>query len=157
MLLRQLGNVLVRKPGRGEPVAIQAHIDMVGEKTSSSTHDFLTQPINAEIEGEVLISRETTLGADNGIGVAVMLELLDGEYPGLPPLECVFTVDEERGLIGALGMAPEWIQAERLINLDSEELGVLIIGCAGGRDVMITLEGRFEEYSGTGVEITVDG
>ncbi len=152
-----LGNVLVRKPGRGEPVAIQAHIDMVGEKTSSSTHDFLTQPINAEIEGEVLISRETTLGADNGIGVAVMLELLDGEYPGLPPLECVFTVDEERGLIGALGMAPEWIQAERLINLDSEELGVLIIGCAGGRDVMITLEGRFEEYSGTGVEITVDG
>ncbi len=153
----RLGNVVIRKPGRGEPVALQAHIDMVGEKVSGSSHDFLTDPISAEIDGEVLISRETTLGADNGIGAAVMLELLHGDYPGLPPLECVFTVDEERGLIGALGMPPEWIRASRLVNLDSEQLGVLTIGCAGGRDVNITLDGVSEEYSGSGVEITVDG
>lgn len=151
------GNVLIRKPGIGDPVAVQAHIDMVGEKTSDSTHDFLSDPIKAEIQDGMLTAGDTTLGADNGIGVAIMLELLHGEYSGIPPLECLFTVDEERGLVGALAFPPEWITSDRLINLDSEELGVIIIGCAGGKDVEITLRGDLEDFQGPGVCLEVNG
>ncbi len=150
------GNVLIRKPGAGNPVMLQAHMDMVGEKVAGSSHDFLVDPIEAVLEGDRLIAEQTTLGADNGIGVALMLELLDGNYPGLPALECLFTVDEERGLVGALQFPPEWITAGNLINLDSEDLGNICIGCAGGRDVCITLIGESQEYSGSAVKITVD-
>jgi len=153
----QQGNVLIRKDGPGESVALQAHVDMVGEKISGSSHDFAKDPIIAEIEDGFLLARETTLGADNGIGAAIMLELLDGDYSGTPGLECLFTVDEERGLLGALGFPPEWMSARRLVNLDSEELGVITIGCAGGRGVEILLPGEFEEYKGSAVKITVDG
>lgn len=152
-----LGNVMIKKQGRGEPVVIQAHIDMVGEKVSGSTHDFLTDPIKTELEGDFLVARETTLGADNGIGTSLMLELLNGDHGNIPPLECLFTVDEERGLIGALAFPAEWITARRLINLDSEETGVITIGCAGGRDVEILLKGEYEDYSGAAVKITVNG
>ncbi len=150
-------NVLIRKPGKGETVALQAHMDMVGEKISGSLHDFMRDPISSEVENGTLVARETTLGADNGIGVAVMLELLHGSYPELCPLECLFTVDEERGLVGALGFPPEWITAKQLINLDSEALGVVTIGCAGGRDVRISLPVQMEKFDGAGVRITVDG
>ena len=157
VLSDSLGNVLIKKSGSGEPVALQAHMDMVGEKISGSTHDFLEDPIKPELEGDLLLAGETTLGADNGIGVALMLELLDGDYPGICPLECLFTVDEERGLVGALAFPPEWISAGKLINLDSEELGVVIIGCAGGRDVEIELNGELEDYSGPGVKVEING
>ncbi len=152
-----LGNVMVKKPGKGEPVVIQAHLDIVGEKVTGSTHDFLNDPIVPDLEGDLLIARETTLGADNGIGAALMLELLHGDHQGLPPLECLFTVDEERGLVGALAFPPEWITAGRLINLDSEELGVIIIGCAGGRDVSILLEAEYEECTDPSVMVEIDG
>ncbi len=89
------------------------------------------------------------------IGAALMLELLDGDYPALPPLECLFTIDEERGLVGALEFPTEWITARKLINLDSEELGNICIGCAGGRDAKILLKGETENYSGSAVKITV--
>ncbi|MCD4707298.1 MAG: beta-Ala-His dipeptidase [Candidatus Sabulitectum sp.] len=150
------GNVIIRKPGAGNPVVLQAHMDMVGEKTAESSHDFLTDPIKVILEGDLLFARETTLGADNGIGVALMLELLDGDYSGLPPLECLFTVDEERGLIGALQFPPEWITAGKLINLDSEDIGNICIGCAGGRDIRIALSGESRDYSGSAVKITVE-
>lgn len=150
------GNVLIRKPGTGNPVMLQAHMDMVGEKIPGSNHNFLTDPIEAVLREGRLIAMETTLGADDGIGVALMLELLDGEYKGLPPLECLFTVDEERGLVGALQFPPEWVTAKKLINLDSEDLGYITIGCAGGRDVNITLQGESQVYSGPAVKITVD-
>ncbi|PIE52452.1 cytosol nonspecific dipeptidase [Candidatus Fermentibacteria bacterium] len=150
-------NVLIRKPGRGEAVALQAHMDMVGEKVSGSSHDFSTDPVDARLEGDLLVARETTLGADNGIGVALMLELLDGDYEGVTPLECLFTVDEERGLVGALGFPPEWITAERLINLDSEDFGVITIGCAGGKDAKVKLPLSYLDNHLSAVEVTVGG
>lgn len=151
------GNVMIRKPGEhGAPVMLQAHMDMVGEKIGGSSHDFLTDPINVVLEGDRLIARETTLGADNCIGVALMLELLDGDHENLPPLECLFTIDEERGLVGALQFPPEWVTAGKLINLDSEDLECVTIGCAGGRDVKIELKGDSQQYSGQAVQILVD-
>ncbi|MCK5841192.1 MAG: beta-Ala-His dipeptidase [Candidatus Sabulitectum sp.] len=150
------GNVLIRKPGSGHPVMLQSHMDMVGEKIAGSNHNFHTDPIDAVLMGDRLVANETTLGADDGIGVALMLELLDGHYPGLPPMECLFTVDEERGLVGALQFPPEWITAKKLINLDSEDLGCITIGCAGGKDVHINLKEISQRYSGDAVKITVD-
>jgi dipeptidase D len=151
------GNVIIRKPGAGETVALQAHMDMVGEKSTGSTHDFQRDPIEPVLEGDRLVALETTLGADNGIGVSLMLEFLDGNYPGMPPLECLFTVDEERGLVGALQFPSQWITARKLINLDSEDISIICIGCAGGQDVEMTLPVVTEEYNGPAVKITVDG
>ncbi|OPL18922.1 MAG: hypothetical protein AVO35_03045 [Candidatus Aegiribacteria sp. MLS_C] len=133
-------NVLIRKPARGPgrvgnpPLALQAHLDMVPEKTGSSSHDFHRDPIRPVIDGDWVTSPDTTLGADNGIGVAVMLAILDSEELPHPPLECIFTTDEERGLTGASSLDPGWITARRMINLDSEDLDVFTIGCAGGAD-----------------------
>ncbi len=152
----KVGNVLIRKPGLGAPILLQAHMDMVGESLVGSTHDFLTDPITAVIEGDTLVAHETTLGADNGIGVALMLELLHGDYQDLPALECLFTIDEERGLVGALQFPTEWITAKKLINLDSEDLGHICIGCAGGKDIRINLSYDIEEFSGTAVKVTVE-
>ena len=152
-----LGNVLIRKPGKGNTVALQAHMDMVGEKIPGSSHNFLKDPIDVVLHGDILTARETTLGADDGIGVALMLELLDGDYYGLPPLECLFTVDEERGLVGALQFPAGWITSDKLINLDSEDMGHICIGCAGGRDVRIVLVCEPVKYSGTVVRVSVDG
>ena len=139
----EVGNVLVRKPGQGSaasgPVlALQAHTDIVAEKLDGSTHDFQNDPIRPEIDGQWLIARETTLGADNGIGVACMLAMLDSAEVAHPPLECVFTVDEERGLTGAAALDPQWLAARMLINLDSEDEGRFCIGCAGGVDISLT-------------------
>jgi len=150
------GNVLIRKSGSGQPVMLQSHMDMVGEKIAGSNHNFLTDPVNAVLQGDRLVAHETTLGADNGIGVALMLELLDGDYPGLPGLECLFTVDEERGLVGALQFPPEWITSKKLINLDSEDLKCITIGCAGGKDVQIILQGESTKNSRAAVKITMD-
>ncbi|MGB4082021.1 MAG: aminoacyl-histidine dipeptidase [Candidatus Fermentibacter daniensis] len=142
-----VGNVLIRHPGRGAasgsaPVCLQAHVDMVAEKLESSSHDFLGDPISFEIDGDWVIARETTLGADNGMGVALMLAILDDPSTVHPPLECLFTVDEERGLTGASRLDPAWLKARRMINLDSEEEGFFCIGCSGGLDVH--LEGAYE-------------
>ena len=159
-----VGNVLVRLPGRGaaasrEPLCIQAHTDMVAEKLDSSTHDFLRDPIRVEVDGDWVVARETTLGADNGMGAAIMLALLDGGCENHPPLECLFTIDEERGLTGASHLDPGWLEARRMINLDSEEEGHFCIGCAGGVDIGI--EGRFSPVPAPGgfipVSIRVEG
>jgi dipeptidase D len=138
------GNVIVKKPGSGPnagspAVMIQAHLDMVAEKREGSLHDFSTDPVLPEVDGDWVIARETTLGADNGLGAALMLALLDDRTIGHPPLECLFTVDEERGLTGAAAVDPAWISARRMINLDSEQEGAFCIGCAGGVDVTLTL------------------
>jgi dipeptidase D len=134
-----VGNVLLRRggsPGReGRPaVALQCHVDMVCEKNEGTPHDFLKDPIRVRRDGEVLRATGTTLGADNGIGVASALAVL--ATPGLahPPLEVLVTVDEETGLTGANGLAGGWLRAATLLNLDSEEEGELTIGCAGGMD-----------------------
>lgn len=137
-------NVLIRCDGRGSasshpPLLLQAHVDIVAEKTDDSNHNHSTDPIVPIIDGDWVTSPETTLGADNGIGVALMLAVLDsGEIPH-PPLECLFTTDEERGLTGAASLDPSWIRSKRLINLDSEEEGSFTIGCAGGMDFILRM------------------
>jgi dipeptidase D len=139
-----VGNVVIRKPatkGReGAPVIVlQAHLDMVQEKNSDVDFDFARDPIRPVRDGEYLTADGTTLGADNGIGVAAMLALLTDEEISHGPLELLFTIDEETGLTGAGGLADDLLEGRTLINLDSEEEGVLTIGCAGGADSYVRL------------------
>lgn len=136
------GNVLVRKsaaPGREQlpGVILQAHLDMVQEKNSDVDHDFATEPIRPIEEGDWLTADGTTLGADNGIGVAAMLAIMEADDVEHGPLEFLFTIDEETGLTGAKHLAEDLLQGRRLINLDSEEEGVVTIGCAGGGDAVL--------------------
>ncbi|MBD3278600.1 MAG: beta-Ala-His dipeptidase [Candidatus Aegiribacteria sp.] len=140
----ELNNVLVRKNGSGDAaghpsIALQAHVDIVPEKTENSDHDHSKDPIIPVIQDGWVTSPETTLGADNGIGVALMLAVLDSDSIQHPPLECLFTTDEERGLTGAAGLDPSWISSRRLINLDSEDEACFVIGCAGGKDVHLEI------------------
>ncbi len=139
-----VNNVLITSPGRGNAashpsLALQAHVDIVPEKTGDSSHSFTSDPIVPEIEGDWVTSKKTTLGADNGIGVALMLAILDSDEIPHPALECLFTTDEERGLTGAAHLDPAWITSKRLINLDSEDEGVFTIGCAGGLDFTVSM------------------
>jgi len=138
------GNTVVRVPARpgaeGAAVTVlQAHLDMVQEKNSDVTHDFRSDPITPRREGPYLKATGTTLGADNGIGVAAMLAILDDTDLSHGPLELLFTVDEETGLTGASALAPDLLQGRRLINLDSEEENAVYIGCAGGAESVLTL------------------
>ncbi len=144
-----VGNVLVRKrasPGReGRPaLALQCHLDMVCEKNEGTAHDFATDPIEVVRDGDVLRARGTTLGADNGIGVATALAVLAARDLAHPAVEALFTVDEETGLTGANELEGGWLRAARLLNLDSEEEGELTIGCAGGVDSVATRTVRWE-------------
>lgn len=118
-------------------VVLQGHMDMVCEKSSGSNHDFSKDPIQLLTDGPWLTARETTLGADNGIAIALALALVDHPEVAHPPLELFFTVDEETGLTGATNMDPDLLTGRILINLDSEDEGVFIVGCAGGRDTVI--------------------
>ena len=140
----EVDNVLIRCAGSGKAadhpgLMLQAHVDIVAEKTDESSHDHSKDPIIPIIEGDWVISPDTTLGADNGIGVALMLAVLDSHNIAHPPLECLFTTDEERGLTGATNLDPDWISSRRLINLDSEDEGVFTIGCAGGMDIHLEM------------------
>ncbi|CAM9620742.1 unnamed protein product [Ectocarpus fasciculatus] len=129
--------------GEGAPtVVIQGHVDMVTEKNSGSSHDFLTDPIRLLVEGDWLTADGTTLGADNGIGVSAALALLDMPVSSgarLPPLECLFTVEEEIGLVGAFELDGSMVKGRTMLNLDTVEWGSLFVGCAGGGDSLITL------------------
>ncbi|MDR1973867.1 MAG: aminoacyl-histidine dipeptidase [Bacteroidales bacterium] len=132
-----VGNVLIRKPAttgmeNHSGVVLQAHIDMVAEKTGTSNHNFDTDPIEAHEENGWIKAKDTTLGADNGIGVAACLAVLDSNDIEHPALECLFTVDEETGLTGAFGLKGGWLKGATLLNLDSEDDGQFFIGCAGG-------------------------
>ncbi len=139
-----VNNVLITSPGRGNAAShpslvLQAHVDIVPEKTDDSSHNFTSDPIVPETDGDWVTSKKTTLGADNGIGVALMLAVLDSDDIPHPFLECLFTTDEERGLTGAAHLDSEWITSKRLINLDSEDEGVFTIGCAGGLDFTVSM------------------
>lgn len=136
------GNVLIRKPatpGRENraTVILQSHIDMVCEKNGTSTHNFDTDPIQVHIEDGWLKAKDTTLGADNGIGVATELAVLASDNLEHGPIECLFTVDEETGLTGAFGLQKGFLNGKILLNLDSEDDGLFFIGCAGGIDTVI--------------------
>ncbi len=138
------GNVVVRVPASpghesAPAVALQGHLDMVCEKNSDVQHDFAKDPIQLQIDGEWLTAKGTTLGSDNGIGLAAgMAAALDDSLVH-GPLELLFTVDEEVGLTGAAQLEPGFVKARLLLNLDSEELGAVFVGCAGGGDSTITL------------------
>ncbi len=131
------GNVLLKKaatPGmeNKKTVVLQAHIDMVCEKNKEVTHDFLVDPIETYVDGEWLRARGTTLGADNGIGIAAALAVLASDTIEHGPLEALFTVDEETGLTGAFALQAGFMSGQYLLNLDSEDEGEIFIGCAGG-------------------------
>ena len=134
-------NVLIQKPAspgyeNHKTVALQAHIDMVCEKNADVCHDFLNDPIRIVEDGDWWRADGTTLGGDDGIGVAAMLAVLADDTLKHGPLECLFTVEEETGLSGALGVASDMLSAEVLLNLDSEDEHEFIIGCAGGIDTL---------------------
>ncbi|HXU92738.1 MAG TPA: aminoacyl-histidine dipeptidase [Gallionella sp.] len=137
-----VGNLILKKPAspgcEARPgVVLQGHLDMVCQANAGTVHDFERDPINVAVRDGWVVAEQTTLGADNGIGVALALAVL--EEPGLihPPLEVLLTVNEESGMDGARGLAPGTLQGKTLINLDTEEWGHFYLGCAGGVDVEV--------------------
>lgn len=140
-LTDEVGNVLIKKPAtpgmeNRKTIVLQSHVDMVCEKNNDVQHDFLNDPIETEIDGEWLKAKGTTLGADNGIGVATELAILADDAIAHGPLECLFTIDEETGLTGAFALKEGFMNGDILLNLDSEDEGELFIGCAGGIDTV---------------------
>lgn len=138
------GNVLIEKNAtkgyeNKKTVVLQSHIDMVCEKNKSTVHNFETDPIIPVIDEEWLKAKDTTLGADDGIGIAAQLAVLSTENLSHGPVECLFTVDEETGLTGAFALQPGFFTGKTLINLDSEDEGELFIGCAGGKDTIANI------------------
>jgi dipeptidase D len=160
----ETGNVLIRKPAYPgmedhDGVILQAHLDMVPQKNNDTVFDFETDAIRAYIDGEWVTADGTTLGADNGIGVAAAMAVLADKSLKHPPLEAFFTVDEETGMFGAFGLQPNFLQGKILLNMDSEDEGELYIGCAGGVDGNITFR-YFETEVPDGdvaVKITLTG
>ncbi len=139
------GNVVIRKPAskgleKMKSVILQGHSDMVCEKNSDKIHDFEKDPIDAYIDGEWIKARGTTLGADDGIGVAAALAVLASKTIAHGPIEALFTSDEETGMTGAFGLKEGFVKSKILINLDSEDDGELFIGCAGGIDTQATFK-----------------
>ena len=159
-------NVIMRVPATPgyedhEGVILQAHMDMVAEKDGHVQHDFLKDPIQTWIDGEWLKAKGTTLGADDGIGIAMALAAITDPELEHPAIECLFTVDEETGLTGAMKLQDGMLKSKRLINLDSEDDGQIFIGCAGGIDTLAkmhyeatTIENR---QSRIGVRLSVSG
>ena len=143
-LTDEVGNVLIRKPAtpgmeNRKSVVLQSHMDMVCEKNSDVDHDFDNDPIQVYIEDGWVTAKGTTLGGDDGIGVAAQLAILAADSIEHGPIEALFTVDEETGLTGAFGLKPGFLKSNILLNLDSEDEGQLFIGCAGGQDTLVWL------------------
>lgn len=141
----EIGNVLIRKPATPgleylTPVTLQAHLDMVPQKNSTTKHDFEKDPIDAYIDADWVKARGTTLGADNGIGAAAILALLSDKTLKHGPLEGLFTIDEEVGMDGAVNLKPHFLKGEMMLNFDSEQEGELFVGCAGGADLNISFQ-----------------
>ena len=156
------GNIRVCKAGsagrENEPgVILQAHLDMVAQKNSGTVHDFSKDPIRTVVKGDWVHADGTTLGADNGIGVAMILAVLADPNLSHPPLEGLFTASEEVGLEGALAVQPGWLQGDILLNLDYEEEGELCIGCAGAVNGDYTLPLQYEALDGQGYQLRVRG
>jgi dipeptidase D len=159
----QAGNVIIFVPGKNgrendAPILIQNHLDMVTDALPDRQINFTTDPIQTYVEGEWLKAKGTTLGADNGIGCAAALATLMDKSLIHPPLELLFTVDEETGLHGALGLEHQDITAKRMLNLDTEEWGSLYIGCAGGIDYEFNHELKLQSASASqGYKIQIEG
>ena len=160
----EVGNVIIRKPAsKGmedrKPIVMQSHLDMVHQKNNDTVFDFDTQGIEMYIEGDWVKAKGTTLGADNGLGVATIMAILESDTIAHPPLEALFTIDEETGMTGAKGLKGGLLKGEILLNLDTEEDDEIGVGCAGGIDVTATREYKEEETPEfkLGYTITVKG
>lgn len=146
----EVGNVIIRKPATPgmedrKGVILQAHMDMVPQKNNDTVHDFVNDPIQTWIDGEWVKAKGTTLGADNGMGVAAAMAVLEANDLKHGPLEVLITKDEETGMYGAFGLKPGTVKGDILLNLDSEDEGELYIGCAGGLDITAELSYKEEE------------
>lgn len=157
-------NVLIEVPAtpgyENKPVLVfQGHMDMVCEKTPESKHDFSKDPIKHVFHGDWLKADGTTLGADNGIALALAMVIATDKSVIHPPLELLFTIDEETGLTGANYLKPGWLKGKVLLNLDSEDEGVFTVGCAGGRDTKIEFKPEWKPYCADRVvmELKVSG
>lgn len=155
-------NVIIKKPGTAgyetsEPVILQGHLDMVCEKTADSNHDFMKDPIEIYVEDGWVKAKDTTLGADNGIAVAMALTVLNSKDIPHPPLEVLFTIDEEVGMTGALNIDLSQLKGTMLMNLDSEEEDVLIAGCAGGFRFVCSLPVEKTSANGVKMELEICG
>lgn len=144
-IIDDVGNVIIRKPAtpgyeNRKGIILQGHLDMVPQKNSDKNHDFENDPIEPIIVGDKVKANGTTLGADNGIGVAAAMALLQSKDIEHGPIEALFTIDEEAGMNGAFGLKSGLLKGDILINLDSEDEGELYIGCAGGLDANITFQ-----------------
>ncbi len=144
-----VGNVIIRKPATPgyesrKTVTLQGHLDMVPQKNSGVAHDFVTDPILPRIDGEWVKATDTTLGADNGIGVAAALAVLKSTSLQHGPIEAFFTINEEAGMEGALGLKAGVLKGDIMLNMDSEDEGELYVGCAGGINVSGTFPLIFE-------------
>lgn len=149
----KVGNVIMRKPAtpgmeNRKGVILQAHMDMVPQKNADKKHDFENDPIEAYVDGEWVTANGTTLGADNGMGVAAAMAVLASTTLKHGPVEALITTDEETGMTGAFGLEAGVLKGEMLLNLDSETEGELYVGCAGGIDATITLPLEKENVSG---------
>ena len=139
----EVGNVIIRKPAtpgmeNRKGVILQGHLDMVPQKNSDKIHDFTKDPIETVVDGEWVRANGTTLGADNGMGVAAAMAVLESKDMVHGPVEALFTSDEETGMTGATGLKPSVLKGDILLNMDSEDEGELYIGCAGGTNGNIT-------------------
>ena len=158
------GNIIIRKPAtpgmeERQGVILQGHLDMVPQKNNDKTHDFEKDPIETLIDGEWVKANGTTLGADNGIGVAAILALLASKEIAHGPIEGLFTATEETGMDGANGLEAGILQGDILINLDSEDEGELYVGCAGGEDVAVKFDykPRKAPKNSSGVNLSITG
>ncbi|HPF11703.1 MAG TPA: aminoacyl-histidine dipeptidase [Flavobacteriaceae bacterium] len=163
-LVDAVGNVIIRKPATPgmedrTPIVMQSHLDMVHQKNNDTVFDFDTQGIEMMIDGDWVRANGTTLGADNGLGVATIMAILDSNSIAHPALEALFTIDEETGMTGAMGLKGGLLHGKILLNLDTEEDDELGVGCAGGVDV--TAQGSYTEVSvgenSIGIKISLKG
>ena len=155
-------NVIIKKPASAgcrhkAPVILQGHCDMVCEKTPESNHDFRKDPLILDVDGDNLYARDTTLGGDDGIAVAYILAILEDDTIVHPDLEAVITTDEEIGLLGAGALDYSLLHGRQMLNLDSEEEGILLAGCAGGMTGQSRIPVNYAEYSANWYEITIHG
>ena len=160
----EVGNVIIKKPATAgmenrKTIVMQSHLDMVHQKNNDTDFDFDTQGIEMFVDGDWVRAKGTTLGADNGLGVATIMAILESKTIPHPAIEALFTIDEETGMTGAMGLKGGLLDGEILLNLDTEEDDEIDIGCAGGIDVTATAEYDDEETpeGSVGYKITVKG
>ena len=158
----EVNNVIIKKPGsagyeNSEPVILQGHLDMVCEKRPDSDHDFSKDPIELIVEDGSVKAKDTTLGGDDGIAVAMTLAVLDSTDIPHPPIEAVFTIDEEVGMGGALAIDMSGLKAHKVLNIDSEVEGILTTGCSGGFTFAAEIPVVREQKEGAKVQIKIHG